>query len=326
MPLRDRLVERREQLELAEPGGAAHDVELELGARGRRQLEQVGGPRRQPGEPAADHLADALRAAELRQRPRDPQRPAGEVDRARLDERPPQLAHEERVAHVSSRIARASSRRLGAEPPPDGELDELRHLVAGELGEPQAHDVVAAQVGERLRQRLGHVGLGVAEGDRRGRAPRGARQVAQEQERRRRRPSARPRGPARRAGGRVTPASRSATAVCRRWRSVSGSAATGGGRPADRGAEVGQQPRQLAAARAQRLAQLVGVGRPRQLVQRLHERPVGRADDRVAGAVEHERAVVRGLRRRTRARAGSCPSPRRRRPARSAGARPARAA
>ena len=64
---------------------------------------------------------------------------------------------------------------------------------------------------------------------------------------------------------------------------------------ADPGAEVGKQPGELAAAGAERGAQLVGLGGPRELVERLDEGPVGRAHLRVAGAVEDERAVVRRL-------------------------------
>ena len=64
---------------------------------------------------------------------------------------------------------------------------ELAHVVVGEAGEAQPDDVVgAAQVGERLRDGLGDVGLGVAEGGEQehARVAGGARQVAQEQERR----------------------------------------------------------------------------------------------------------------------------------------------
>ena len=104
-----------------------------------------------------------------------------------LDERAPQLADEERVAvgEVADRLRELG--RAGADLAARGAADELRHVVAGEAGEPQPHDVVgAAQVGERLRERLRHVGLGVAEGgeQQHARAPGGAREVAQEQERR----------------------------------------------------------------------------------------------------------------------------------------------
>ena len=59
---------------------------------------------------------------------------------------------------------------------------------------------------------------------------------------------------------------------------------------ADAGRQVGEQPRELAARRAQRDAQLGGVDDAGGVLERLDERPVRRAHDRVAGAVEDERA------------------------------------
>ena len=42
---------------------------------------------------------------------------------------------------------------------------ELGHFVAGEPAQPETHDVVGSpEVGQGVRQCLGHVGLGVAEG------------------------------------------------------------------------------------------------------------------------------------------------------------------
>ena len=64
---------------------------------------------------------------------------------------------------------------------------------------------------------------------------------------------------------------------------------------ADVAAQVRQQPGQLAPARPQVGAQLGRIAGPHQLVERLHERPVGGADHGVAGAVQHQRAVLRRL-------------------------------
>ena len=64
---------------------------------------------------------------------------------------------------------------------------------------------------------------------------------------------------------------------------------------ADLGGQVGQQPGQLAAAGAERGAQLRRLGYAHQAFERLDERPVGRAHHRVAGAVEHERPFDRDL-------------------------------
>ena len=59
--------------------------------------------------------------------------------------------------------------------------------------------------------------------------------------------------------------------------------------------EVGQQPDQLAAAGAERLAQLRRVGAARQVLERLDERAVRSAHDGVTGAVEHQRSVGRSF-------------------------------
>ena len=86
---------------------------------------------------------------------------------------------------VSSPIARASSGWPGAGVALRGVAQELADVVVGQAGEAQPDDVVgAAQVGERLRERLRDVGLGVAEGgeQQHARVAGGAREVAQEQE------------------------------------------------------------------------------------------------------------------------------------------------
>ena len=67
-PAANGLVEHGEQLGLGEAGGAADDVERELGSGGGGELQEVGGARRQAGEPLADDLAHALGGAELGQR------------------------------------------------------------------------------------------------------------------------------------------------------------------------------------------------------------------------------------------------------------------
>ena len=183
----DRLVEGGEQLRLLQAGRAADDVELELGPGGRSQLEQVGRARRQAREPLADDLANALRGAELGQRPRQVDRSVDDLDPPGLDQRAPQLADQERVAlgEVADRPGQLGGPRAGIGA--RGPAHELGDLLGGQAGEPQPHDVVRpAQVGERLRERLRHVGLGVAEGgeEQQARAPGAARQVAEKQERR----------------------------------------------------------------------------------------------------------------------------------------------
>jgi hypothetical protein len=59
----------------------------------------------------------------------------------------------------------------------------------------------------------------------------------------------------------------------------------------------GQEPRELPAAGAEVGPRRGSIGRPHELVERLHERPVRPLHDRVTGAVEHEHAAGSGLTR-----------------------------
>jgi hypothetical protein len=172
-----------------------------------------------------------------------------------------------------------------------GAAHELVHLLAGEAAQPQPDDVVGApQVGERLRERLRDVGLGVAERRQQHHASvaGGPRQVAQEQERRRVCPVAvledeqhRPAADAGQQVGHrgVQPVALGVGIGLDRRRQI---------RHAER--QVRQQPRQLTAGDAERRPQLDRIDDARQVVERLDERPVRRAHDGVAGAVEDERA------------------------------------
>ena len=56
-------------------------------------------------------------------------------------------------------------------------------------------------------------------------------------------------------------------------------------------AQIWQQARELAATGSERCAQLISGQLPREAIERFGERPVGRAHNGVAGAVQHERAV-----------------------------------
>ncbi len=289
------LLDRGVQLGLREAGGAADDVQLELGPGGGRELQQVDRPGRQAGEALGDDLAHALGGAELRQRAGQAQGSAVDLDDPGLDERAPQLADQERVpvGELADRVREVG--RAGADLAARGAGDELGHLVVGEAAELEAHDVVgAAQVGERLGERLRHVGVGVAEGaeQQQARVGGGAHEMAQEQERRGVGPvpvldHEQHRAPAADRGeqvghGRVQPV---ALGV--------GIGLDGGRQLADRGREVGQQAGELAGGRAEGCAELVGVDYAREAVEGLDEGPVGRAHDRVAGAVEDERALAR---------------------------------
>ena len=146
------------------------------------------------------------------------------------------------------------------------------------------------------RQRLRHVGLGVAEGGEQQNAgvPGGVRQVAQQEERRRVGPvpvleHEQRRLPARDAGeevgyGRVQPVALGIRIGLDRRRKLT-----------DPNGQIGEEPRELAASGAERRPQLGRIGDPRQVVECLDERPVRRPHDSVAGAVEDECALSRRL-------------------------------
>ena len=108
------LVERAQELGVGETGGAPDDVELDLGPRGRGELEQVDRGRREPGEPPAHDLADALGTAQLAGRAMHADPAIRQLDRAGLDQRAPELAEQERVA-LGERVQRLRERdrRIG---------------------------------------------------------------------------------------------------------------------------------------------------------------------------------------------------------------------
>jgi hypothetical protein len=254
-PAGDRLLERRPQLGLVH---GTQNVEVELGAGGRRQLEQVGGGRPQARQPPRHDLAHALRRREVVERAAQPHGVA-------LAEAAPQLADQERVAarQLGDPVSQLGRGLLVAR----GAAHELGDLVGGEATESQPDDVVgAAKVGERLRQRLLHVGLRVAKGrhHEQSRPPRGPRQVAQQAER-----------------GGVGP--------------------VGVLEHKQHGVVAARALEQVGDRRVQPVALGVGIGRRAvrqqavdpQIAERLHERAVGRTHHRVARAVEDERAAAR---------------------------------
>ena len=161
----------------------------------------------------------------------------------------------------------------------------------------QPDDVVGPpEIGQRLRQRARHVALGVAK---RGehehaRVPGCARQMAQQEQRGRIGPvrvleNEKRRLPTGDSGeelgdGGVQPVTFGVRVGPDRRREL-----------AESRRQVGEEARELAAARAERPAQLVGIGGSREVVERFDERPVRRAHDGVARAVEDERAVAGGL-------------------------------
>ena len=324
-PAAHRLVERGQQLGVPRGRRPADDVELELrptvAASSSRSL--VAG--RQAREPLADDLAHALGRAELGERPRERDRAVDDLDRAGLDERAPQLADQERVALGQVADRPRELREPGAESAPAARRDELGHLVAGEPGEPQPDDVVGpAQVGERLRRaspaprpRCRGTWRAAARARRRPAAPGGAAAAASDA-------SAQCPSSSTSSTGRVslTPVEQVGDGGVQAVALGVGIGLDRRRQLADPRREVGEQPRELAAAGAERGAQL---GR---LDARARAARAPRRTGRTACARPRRRRRRGRARRRspprprTRARAGSCPSRARRRPARRGGPRP----
>ena len=232
------------------------------GAGGGGQLEQVAGA---PARRRASRWLTTSRtlsgvpssaSGRVRRSRRRPPRPR------RLHERAPQLADQEGVAlgELADRPCELRHARRRRRRPRRG--GRTRATSSPERpAEPQPDDVVgAAQVGQRLRQRVRHVGLGVAERgeQQQARAPAGPREVAQQQRASGRRPSAPSSSTSSTGRRRLIAASRSVTAVCRRWRSVSGSASDRGGLAARAGGRAAGAPARR--RRAERGAQLGRIG------------------------------------------------------------------
>ena len=294
--VRDGLGERRVELPALQPGGR-DDGEVELAPGDGRLLEQAGRRGAQAGEPLADHLADALGAAEPGERAREPTAVAGEHRGLQLEQRPPQLRHKERVAAGELPQRAAEVRQLRAEIGAGGARHELGDLRRAQAAEPQADDALGApQVRERRGQGLRDVRLRVAER----RHQHGTRladpagEVAQEQERRRVGPVGvlhdEHDGRAAADGGQQI-GQRAVQAVALRV----GVGRHGRRQLPDPEGQVGHEPRKLPAAGTEIGPQRLGVRGAHELVERLDERPVRTPDDRVAGAVEDERAALCGL-------------------------------
>ncbi len=288
-PAAHRRFEGVDPLEL-DGGRQAQDVELELGTGDGGQLEQVPGRGIQAGQTLADDLAHALRRRDLLQGPGQPQRTLLDRERLPLDERAPELAQQERVAlgEVADRAGEPCVGRvdLAAARP----ANELPDVLLAEAAQVQAHDVVgAAQVGERLGELCGDVGLGVPERGEQEHAglARRPREVAQEHERRGVRPV-----PVLEHEQQRLPASCAREEVGhRRVQAMTLGVGIGGDRrqqAVDAGGQIGHEPAQLATGAAEVRAEHVGVGTPHELIERLREGPVGGLHDGVACAVEHE--------------------------------------
>ena len=140
-------VERAEHVALRGPQGVGHHRDRERGAGDRRRLQHPAGLLGQARHADRDHLADALGAGHVVERPRRSPRAAALDDVPGVDQVPPQLTHEEGVAvglggeQVGDRLERGVA--LAAA----DRVHEVADLPAVERAEPDAHDAgLAAQV------------------------------------------------------------------------------------------------------------------------------------------------------------------------------------
>ena len=290
-PVGDRLLHRRCPLLIVQPRPRdRRQTEFRSGHGG--ELEQPAGPGVEPGQPLADDLAHALRAPELGQGAGQPRPAVVDRHRVALQQRAPQLGHEKGVAPGELAQEPGDLRQIRDPLVIHRARDEVTDLVGGQTGQAQPdHAVRAPQVRERGRQRPRHLRFGVAKrGDhQRARLGGPARQVAEQEQRRRIGPVAildhddERSAP---AGGRQEVAHSAMQTVARGIR-------VRGNRKlplAETLGHVGHEEGQLVGMGAE-------VGRQRPLVDVAHELgdgldegPVGTSHHRVAGAVQHERA------------------------------------
>ena len=149
------LVEGAEQLRFREGRGALEDPDLEHRPDDGGELEELGRRGRKPCEPLADDLAYSLRSPEPRERPREPDACGRELERAGLDQRAPELGHQEGVAVRQLGDRAGDPRKLGAGLAARRVAHEVRDLVARKPVEPQPDDAFRpAKIRERLRERL----------------------------------------------------------------------------------------------------------------------------------------------------------------------------
>ncbi len=292
-----REVDRPEQGRLVDSRPTAEHREVELGPHHGGQLEHAGRRLVEPGQALAHHLAHSVGAAELLRGAGQPGAAVGDLERAGLDERAPELDHQERVALGEVMDGGCEDREVGAEIAARRPLDQLADLGAREAGQPERHDALgAAQVDQRGRELRRHVRLEVAKRghEQHARVGGGAGEVAQEEQRRGVRPvrvlehdEQRPpvRGVHQQLGHGGVEAVTLGVLIGRDRI---------GQRP-DPGGEVGDEAGELAAAGAEVVPQLLGIGHAHEVVKRLRDRLVGDPHHGITGSVQHQHAVGRGL-------------------------------
>ena len=119
----------------------------------------------EPAQPLADHLSHALRAGQLVDRPHRLEPPAGRLDGAGLDQHPPQLGDQERVALGEIADRGGHRDQLVVALAARGPQHELGRVPRIQPGDPQPGDGVRApQVGQQVAQRRAVRGVRLAVG------------------------------------------------------------------------------------------------------------------------------------------------------------------
>ena len=148
-PAPGRLVERRAQRAAVERRGPGQHPQLEPWARHGGELEEGHCLRRKPRQALAHDVGDALRPAELAERPAQLHR-VRDLHCAALEQVAPHLAQQQRrsVGQLADRRGELGG-RVGA----GRAEDELAHLLGAEIAEHDSRDrVEAREVGERVAE------------------------------------------------------------------------------------------------------------------------------------------------------------------------------
>ncbi len=174
----ERLLERRQELVLAELDNALEQLPIDVSTDHGGDAQQLGRRRLEPAETERDHLLDPLREPEALElgRARAPDLHAG------LDQVADDLLDEERVAlglFVQGTRERPCRHLPRPQPHELGSLGVVQSLDVQLGGEP-----VAAELGQRVRERVAALGRAVRAQDQQTRGVRRPRQVPQQQQRR----------------------------------------------------------------------------------------------------------------------------------------------
>ena len=281
----ERLLQRRQELFLAEQHDPLEQRRIDIAADHRSDAQELGRRRLEPPEPERDHLLDPLGEPE----PLELRRARAADLHPGLDQVADDLLDEERIA-LGLLVQGMGECTRGAHPGPHP--DELGGLGLAEPPEVElGGEAVPAQLAERVRERVPALGRPVRADDQQARRVRGASEMAQQQQRRpvgplevveheqhRRRPRELDEQPHHRL---EQPVALGLGLVLWRWRKI-------GGAPA----QLGDQPRELRPVLARARPQVGERGVQGPVPEGLEERLVGNDGLARRAPREHDRARV----------------------------------